>query len=167
MIQCLHRHIVMLYKAGARAFQPDCIHGVAEQLAILGLLDSVDAGPDQLNPEAFKRAITGQAERGVESRLATHCRQQGIGLFAFNDAGHGAGGNRFDIGCVSHAGISHDRGRVRVYQNDPVAFLTQGLAGLGAGIVKFARLTDDDRPGTNDHDGGKVFTTRHCCSPSP
>ncbi len=42
-------------------------------------------------------------------------------------------------------GIGHDGGRVGVDQDDLIAQLSQGLAGLGAGIVEFAGLADDDR----------------------
>src|SRR5262249_244219 len=43
----------------------------------------------------------------------------------------------------------------------PIAFLPQRLAGLGAGIVEFARLTDDDRACADDQDRGDVRSFRH------
>jgi hypothetical protein len=58
--------------------------------------------------------------------------------------------DRLDVGGVGKIGIGHDRRRVGVYQNDPVALLLQGLAGLRAGIIEFACLTDDDRAGAYD-----------------
>src|SRR5208337_3530244 len=54
-----------------------------------------------------------------------------------------------------------DRGRVRVDEDDPIAFRTQSLAGLRSGIVEFARLADDDRPGADDENGRDVGALRH------
>ena len=48
-------------------------------------------------------------------------------------------------------GIGHDRGRIGVDQHDLVAQPAQGLAGLRAGVVELAGLTDHDRPGADDH----------------
>ncbi len=46
--------------------------------------------------------------------------------------------------------IGHDRRRIRVYQDDLVAFFFQGLASLNARIVEFAALADNDRAGADD-----------------
>ena len=48
-------------------------------------------------------------------------------------------------------GIGHDGGRIGIDQHDLVAQFSQGLAGLGAGIVEFTGLADDDGTGTDDH----------------
>ncbi len=37
----------------------------------------------------------------------------------------------------------------------------QRLAGLGAGVVEFAGLADDDRAGADDHDGFDVGALGH------
>jgi hypothetical protein len=52
------------------------------------------------------------------------------GLFLFDDLGDHFGGDRLDIGRVGQFRIGHDRRRVRVDQDDPVALLFQRLAGL-------------------------------------
>jgi hypothetical protein len=62
------------------------------------------------------------------------------------------GRDRLDIGRVGKLRIGHDRRRVGVDQDDPVALLLQRLAGLGAGIIELARLADDDRAGADDQD---------------
>ena len=49
-----------------------------------------------------------------------------------------------DVGAVGRVRVGHDRRRVRVDQDDVVAFLAQGFAGLGARVVELARLADDD-----------------------
>ncbi len=71
---------------------------------------------------------------------------------------------RLDVGHVGHAGVGHDGGGVRVHQHDLVAQAAQGLAGLRSGVVEFAGLADDDRPGPDDHDLLDVVSLWHLCS---
>ena len=71
------------------------------------------------------------------------------------------GRDRLDVGAVGELRIGHDGGRVGVHQDDAVALLLEGLAGLGAGIVELARLADDDRAGADDEDGVNVSALRH------
>ena len=44
-----------------------------------------------------------------------------------------------------------------------VPFFSQGFAGLRAGVIEFASLTDDDGAGANQQDFVDVFATWHCC----
>ena len=57
---------------------------------------------------------------------------------------------RLDVGGVGEVGVGHDRGRVRVGQDDPVALLAQHPAGLGARVVELAGLADHDRAGADE-----------------
>ena len=59
------------------------------------------------------------------------------------------------------ARIGHDRGRIRVHQHDLVALLAQRLAGLRAGIVKLAGLTNHDRAGTDKQNLLDVVASWH------
>ena len=70
-------------------------------------------------------------------------------------------GDRLDVGDVGHLRVGHDRRRVGVDQDDPVALFAQRLAGLGAGIVELAGLADDDRAGADDQDAVDVGALRH------
>ena len=72
-----------------------------------------------------------------------------------------SGRDRLDIGPVRELGIGHDRGRVRVDQDDAITLFAQGLAGLGARVIKLARLPDNNRAGANDQDGIDVSALRH------
>ena len=78
--------------------------------------------------------------------------RSGVGAFLFDDAGQRLRGDRFDVGAVGEVGVGHDGGRVGVEQDDLVAFLLQGLAGLGSGVIELAGLADDDRAGADDED---------------
>ena len=97
--------------------------------------------------------------------MAAHRRQKRVGAFFFDDFGDNFGGDRFDVGCVGQSGIGHDRRGVRVDEDDAVAFLAQGFAGLGAGVVKFAGLSDNDGARADDHDRLDVGSFRHRPSP--
>ncbi len=146
---------------GARVLQPDPLHRLAEQLAVLGHFDGGAVGADQLDPELLQDAHVGQRHGGVEPGLPAHRRQQRVGAFLLDDPGHHFRRDRLDVGCVRHLRIGHDGGGVRVDQDDPVALFLQRLAGLSAGIVELASLADDDGPRADDHDRGDVGAFRH------
>jgi hypothetical protein len=50
---------------------------------------------------------------------------------------------------------------LRVDQDDAEPFLAERFAGLGAGIVELASLTDDDRPGSDDQDALDIVAHWH------
>ena len=136
-----------------RAFQPDAVHRLAEQLAVLGHVDGFGLGADQLDAEALERALLVERQRRVERGLPAHRRQQSVGAFGRDDLGDDVRRDRLDVGCIGQIRVGHDRGRIRIDQNDPIALGLQRLAGLGPGIVELAGLTDDDRAGADDEDG--------------
>ena len=70
--------------------------------------------------------------------------------FADDDFFDGFGRDGFDVGAVGELRVGHDGGRVGVDEDDAVAFFAEGFAGLGAGVVEFARLADDDGAGADD-----------------
>jgi hypothetical protein len=146
---------------GLGVFQPDPVHRLAEQLAVLGHLDGLALGADHLDAELLQHAHFLQRQRGVEPGLPAHRRQKRVGAFLLDDLGHHLGRDRLDIGGVGQARIGHDRGGVRVHEDDAVALLAQRLAGLGAGIVELAGLPDDDGPRADDHDRLDVGSFRH------
>ena len=101
-----------------------------------------------LASSTLARQVQGAVERG----LPAHGGQQRIGFFLLDDAGDGAPLDRLDIGGVGHGRVGHDRRRVGVHQDHPVALFPQGLAGLGAGVIEFAGLADDDGAGAENQD---------------
>jgi hypothetical protein len=117
---------------GAGVFQPDPVHRLAEQLAVLGHFDGGAVGADQLDAELVQHAHVGQRHGGVQPGLAAHGGQQRVGAFLLDDPGHDFRRDRLDIGGVGHLRVGHDGGGVRVDQDDPVTLLAQRLAGLGA-----------------------------------
>jgi hypothetical protein len=60
-----------------------------------------------------------------------------------------------------HRRVGHDRCRIRVHEDDPVALFAQRLARLRAGVVELARLPDDDRASADDENRLDVGSFRH------
>ena len=136
-------------------------HGLLELDAVFAALDGVEVDADDLHAVLGEHAGFGEAGGEVQSGLAAEVRQEGVRMFALNDAFHALDGKRFDVSMIGHAGIGHDRGRIRVDEDDLVARAAQGLARLRAGIVEFTGLSDDDRSGTDDQDLLDVLPLRH------
>ena len=113
-------------------------------------------------PYLCEHAVAVQVERAVQRRLAAHRRQQRVGPLLGDDLLDHLPGDRLDVGDVGHLRVGHDRRRVAVDEDDPVALLAQRLAGLGAGVVELAGLADDDRAGADDQDAAEVGALRHC-----
>ena len=150
----------------ARGFEADPGHRLAEQLAILGLVDRGGRRADHLDVVFVEHAHFPQRQRAIERGLAAHRRQQReaagrrVALLG-DDLGDDFGGDRLDIGAIRHVRIGHDGGRIGIDQDDAIALGAQRLAGLGARIIEFARLTDDDRAGADDEDRRNVRPLRH------
>ncbi len=152
---------IVVGDARAGAFKADAVHRVAEELAVFGHLDRFALGADHLDAEFFEHAHIGQRQRRVERGLPPHRRQQRVGPLLLDDLGDDFRRDRLDIGGVGQFRVGHDRGGVRVDQNDPVALVLQRLAGLRAGVIELASLTDDDRPGADDQDAVYVGAFGH------
>ena len=144
--------------------QADACHRVLELGAVFGLVDGFRRGADQLDAVFGQHAVVMQIQRAVQRGLAAHGRQDRVRLFLGDDAFDDLPRDRLDVGDVGHFRVGHDGGRIAVDQNDLVAFFAQGLAGLGAGIIEFAGLTDDDRAGADDQDAFNIGTLRHFSS---
>jgi hypothetical protein len=135
--------------------------GVSSPILVLRLVDRLGGGADHLDAELLQHAHPLEREGAVQRGLAAHGRQEGVGPLLLDDAGDDLRGDRLDVGRVGEIRIGHDRGRIRVDQDDPVPFLAQGLAGLRAGIVELACLADDDRARADDEDGGEIGALGH------
>ncbi len=145
----------------ARVFQADDVHRSPELFAVFSLFDDIGAGADHFHAVFFQNTHLFQIECAVQRGLATHRRQKRVRAFLLDDLGHQLGSDRLDVGRVSQVRVGHDRRRVRVDQDDAIPFLAQRLAGLGARIIEFTCLTDDNRTGTNNQDGRDICAFWH------
>ena len=150
----------------ARRLQADLGHRLAEQFAILGLVDRLGGRADHLDVILLQHAHFLQAERAVERGLPAHGRQQReaagdrIALLG-DDLGDDLRRDRLDIGPVRRLRIGHDRGGVGIDEDDSIALRAQRLARLRARIVELAGLADDDRARADDEDRRDVGAFRH------
>ena len=155
------RFLQRMRDGGARRFDADRGHRIAELQPVLGAFDHLGAGADQFDVVACQRAGARKLHGGVERGLAAHGRQQRVGLLARDDAFDDLRRDRLDVGGVGETGIGHDGGGIGVHQHDAIALGLQRLARLRAGIVELAGLADDDRAGADDQDGGDVGAFGH------
>ena len=153
---CLHQALGFLQAVGdlaARHADAQGVHGVLEDLPVLAALDGVHLDANHAHAILFQDAGLGEFGGQVEGGLAAQVGQQGIGALLGDDPFQGRRVQGLDVGGIGHPGIGHDGGRVAVDQHDAIAEAAQGLAGLGAGVVEFAGLADDDGAGADDEDG--------------
>ncbi len=134
-------------------------------MAVLAAFNRTDLDADNLDAVFLEHAGPRQLRAEIEAGLAAEVRQQGVGALFGHDLRHALERERLDIGYVRHAWIGHDRRRVGIDQHDLIAEGAQGFAGLGAGVVEFAGLTDHNRPGPDNHDFLDVFSFWHWVSP--
>ena len=128
----------------AGAFKANLFHAVLEELAILAFADGLHLGTDQFDVVSTEGTGLVEGHGGVEGGLAAKGGEQGVRLFLGEDVFHHFRGDRLDVGAVGELRIGHNRGRVAVHENDPVALFAEGFAGLDAGVVELAGLTDDN-----------------------
>ncbi len=147
--------------------EADVPHRPLEQLAVLRRRDRLGPGPDHFHAEPLEHAGACERHGQVEGRLAAERRQQGVGALALDDRLEHRRVERLDVGAVGRGGVGHDRRRVGVDEDDPVALLAQHPAGLGARVVELARLADDDGPGPDDQDRLDVLAAGHAQIPPP
>lgn len=69
--------------------------------------------------------------------------------------------DRLDVGAIGDGRVGHDGGGVAVEEHNAEAVGAEGLAGLCAGVIELAGLTDNDGAGADDEDGVEVGAARH------
>ncbi|GMA37680.1 hypothetical protein GCM10025876_38840 [Demequina litorisediminis] len=123
-----------------------------KSLAVLAEVDRLEVGADEFDVVLVEDACLRGRNGGVEGGLSAQRRQQRVGALLRDDGFDDLGGDGLHVGGVRELGVGHDRRRVGVQQDDPHALGLEDAARLGAGVVKLAGLTDDDRAGADDED---------------
>src|SRR3546814_5234800 len=88
---------------------------------------------------------------GVKRRLTAQSVQHCIRALLFDDFGDDFRRNRLHISGVGQIGVGHDRRRIGIDQDNPIALFLQRLACLRARIVELACLTDNNRTRSEEH----------------
>ena len=154
--------VQILYHLAGDAGLAQLLHGVLEQLPVLGPVDGLGAGAQQTHTGLFQIAAAGQFHGQVQAGLTAQVGQDGVGMLDLDHPLHHLGGEGLHIDVVGHVRVGHDGCGVGVEQNGLNALCFQGAAGLGAGVVELGRLADDDGPGA-DHQNffnGRIFWHR-------
>ena len=138
----------------------DPVEQVAERLAVLGHPDRLERRAEEADGVAFEDARVGHRGDEVERCLAAQPGEEPLGLFLGDDRLDRLDRQRLEVDDVGDRGVGHDRGRVRVDEDRPDALGPQRAAGLGAGVVEFGRLADDDRPRSEDQDRRRLQAWR-------
>ena len=135
---------------GGDAGLANLLHGVLEDLPVLGLVNGFGGSAQQPHVVLFQKALLGQLHGQGQAGLAAEPRQDAVGLLFLDDPLDGGQGQGLDVDLVRHSLVGHDGGGVGVYQHNLDAVVPQGPAGLGAGVIKFRGLADHNGAGTDD-----------------
>ena len=161
----IHGVLHALHHFGCDAGLADPFHGVLEALPVLCLADGLGGGAQQAHSIALQGSVLRQGHSQIQSRLTPQGGQDGIGTLHLDDLCHGGGVQRLDVDVVGDVPVGHNGGRVGVHQHHLHPFLPEGTAGLGARVVEFRRLADNDGPGADDQHLPDVRILRHALSP--
>src|SRR5438445_1131227 len=142
--------------------ETDPFHRFTKKLAILRHRDRPRVRSDQLDAVFVQHSTLGQFHRHVECSLPAHRRQQRVGFFLGDHQLDVLGRHRLNVGTIRKLRVRHDRGRIRVNQNDLESFFLERLGGLSARIVEFRALTDDYRAGADYENSFDIGALRHC-----
>ena len=163
----LRRRQTLFHGAGNPGGQHRLAQGLTqllEQLPILGHFDAAAGGAQQLGAAFGQNALLFQLHGQIQSRLAAQTGNNGVGALVTDDFGNVFQRQGLHIDLVRDGGVGHDGGRVGVAQDDLVPLLLQRQTGLGAGVVEFRRLADDDGAGADDQYFFQIRSFRHDAS---
>ena len=164
--------VQVLHHLAGDAGLAQLLHGVLEQLPVLGAVDGLGLAAQQTHALGLQEAFPGQGHGHVQAGLAAQVGQDGVRLFLLDDALDDLGGHGLHIHPVGDVGVGHDGGGVGVDQHHLHALFLQGAAGLGAGVVKLGGLADDNGAGAQHQHLFDIGILRHgrvlpsCCPQS-
>ena len=141
--------------------ETDSGHGLAKEPSILSLPDHVEFGADELDAVLLEDPLLGEGHGTVQTGLSAHRGKQRVGALGGDDLLDELRSDGLEVCAIGEAGVGHDRGRVAVDEHDLEAVVAQDLARLRARVVELARLTDNDRSGTDHEDLVDVCTAGH------
>ena len=139
----------------------DGLAQLLKELPVLGPFNGGGGGAQQLHIALPQHALLLQLHGQVQAGLAADAGDDGVGPLIADDLGNVFQGQGLHIDLVRNGGIGHDGGGVTVAQDHLVALFLQCQAGLGAGVVEFRRLPDDDGAGADDQNLLNVCSLCH------
>ena len=136
-----------------------------EQLAVLGALDRLERGAQNLDLALLENPLLGQLHGEVQARLSAQSRNDGVGALVADDLGDVLQRQGLHVDLVGDMRIGHDRGGVRVDEDHLVSLLFERQTRLRARVVELCGLSDDDRTRPDDHYLLDILSLRHFCDP--
>ena len=138
----------------------DAFAHLFKELAVFRPLDAGAAGAEEFHAALFQHPFLFKLGGDVEAGLSADAGDDGVRTLVTEDLGDVLQGQRLHIHLIRDLRVRHDGSGVGVDQNHLVAFFLQGKAGLGAGVVEFRRLPDDDGARADDQ---YLFNVRSLC----
>ncbi len=146
---------------GTGGVEADFLHRHVEATTVFRFINRVGGRADHGDAKFFQHTLAFQLKGAVECRLAAHGGQHRVRALFFDNFTYHFPVNRLDVSGIGHFRVSHNGRRVRVDQNDAVAFFAQRFTRLGARVVKFAGLPDNNRASAKDQDAFYICTFWH------
>ena len=137
------------------------LHRLFEFLAVLGFFDGFIFRADHFHAVFCKNSFFVGFHRKIQPCLSAHGRQHRLRPFLGNHLFKKLHGQRFDIRRVRELRVCHDGRRVGIDERHLITFFAQGFDRLSSGIIEFAGLTDNDRPGPDDQNFFDIRSFRH------
>ena len=136
-----------------------------EQLAVLGTLDRLERGAQNLDLALLENPLLGQLHGEVQARLSAQSRNDGVRTLVADDLGDVLQRQGLHVDLVGDMRIGHDRGGVRVDEDHLVSLFFERQTRLRARVVELCGLSDDDRTRPDDHYLLDILSLRHFCDP--
>ena len=149
----------------ARHFNADFVHCLLERFTVFPAFYGVQLDADDLDVIFVQNPGLGQLRGKIQAALASKIWKQRIRPLLIDNLGKGFNVEGLHIGGIGHDGVGHDGRRIGIYQQCLIAQCAQRFACLGAGVIKFACLANNNRAGTNNHNFVDIFSAGHTMVP--
>ena len=165
--QHAHCFIERMRNSACRYGQTNFDHRFLELPAIFRGRNRLGVCADQFGRAGHPdEASLEQRHCNIECGLAAHRGQHGVGALALDDPCNNLGSERLDVRRVSEVGVRHDRGWIRIGEDDAVTLIAQDPTSLRAAVIEFAGLTNHDRSATDDQNAVDVGALWHQATPN-
>ena len=141
----------------------DRLAKLLEHFSVLCTLNAFAAGAKQFNSAFLQNALFLKLHCKVKTGLTADTGNDSVGTLITEYFCHVFKGKGFHIHLIGNGGVCHNGCGVGVNQHNLVAFFFKCKTRLSACIVKFRRLTDNDRAGADYKYLFKVCSLCHFC----
>ena len=152
---------------GASYLKTNIAHGIGKELTVLSRSNRGNVTTNNLHLILFKHTGLRKLYCTVQPCLSAHICKQCIRTFASDDFFYRLRSNWLNVGSVGHRRIGHDGCGIGINQHHLIALFTQGLTCLSSGIIKLARLTNNNWTRANNQNLFNISPLGHPTYTSP